>query len=535
MVDLAILIGIFSYFVFGLGILGKLERLEILGILFLLLLVVWAIKKKAWLWVRDNFVEIRKDNVSLLIIGFLFLQVLVNLIGALGPELGFDALWYHLTIPKIFLEQKRILFISGNLFYYSAMPKLTEMLYLVSLVFSNSGTLAKLIHFSFGVLSAAAMLNLSKKYLSQRYSLLTTLLFYTTLVVGWQSTTAYIDLARTFFEILALDCFLKWVEKKKETWNLIDSAVMMGLAISTKLIAFATLPVFLILIYLKSKKIHLLLIFFIFSIIVPLPWFIFSFVTTRNPFFPLFSGILDSSHLVVFPNLFRAVKDFWQLLYFPQDPISPVFLISLPILIWKGVGWAVNNRRRIKLGRLGVLGMLAGYVLLSFGFWYFTPKTGGSRFVLPYLPALCLLTVWVISEQKKYFRKIMIVICIFSAAVNIGYRALANKKYLPVLLRKQTKDQFLASELNFSFGDFYDTDQKLGKIIGKDDLVLVYGSHNLFYANFPFIHESCSRSGTYFSYVLTQDTELPKKLNKLNLIYQNPKTKVNLYLFGNKI
>ena len=31
-------------------------------------------------------------------------QILVNLIGALGPELGFDALWYHLTEAKLFWQ-----------------------------------------------------------------------------------------------------------------------------------------------------------------------------------------------------------------------------------------------------------------------------------------------------------------------------------------------------------------------------------------------------------------------------------------------
>ena len=59
----------------------------------------------------------------------IFILCLVNLVGALGPETAFDALWYHITLPKIYLQHKELLFIPGGLLYYSAMPQLGEMLY----------------------------------------------------------------------------------------------------------------------------------------------------------------------------------------------------------------------------------------------------------------------------------------------------------------------------------------------------------------------------------------------------------------------
>lgn len=548
MVDLAILIGIFSYLVFGLGILGRLGGLGFLrglGVIFLLIVGLLVLKKKTLASAANFFREVKKDKLCILILSLVFLQANVNLIGALGPELGFDALWYHLTIPKIFLEQKRIFFIPGGLFYYSAMPKLTEMLYLVSLAFSNSGILAKIVHFSFGILSAVALYNLAKRFLNIRYSLLTALIFYTSLIVGWQSTTAYVDLSRTFFEILALDCFLKWTEgyeenkknkmdqKNKISWGLIDSAVMLGLAISTKLIAFASLLIFFILILCKSKKILLAVYYWLFTVLIPLPWFVFSYLATRNPVYPLFSSILDFSHQIVRFNLFRLFQDLWKLFYLPQDPISPVFLIFLPFLIWRGIGWWVRGSKG-KLGGLGRWG-LGEYVLLALFFWYFTPRTGGSRFILPYLPALCLLTIGVVSRQKRFYQEILFLVCVINAVLNISYRALANQKYLSVLLGKQTREQFLSQNLNFEFGDFFVKDGEIKKIVKKDDLVLIYGSHNLFYADFSFVHESYAKQGTYFSYVLTQGAELPKSLSKAKMIYQNPQTRVNLYLYGGKL
>jgi len=116
MVELAILIGIFSYLVFAVGLLSGLNYLSYLSLGFLGVIVFLAIKKKVWEKIIGFFREIKKDKISLLIFVLLFIQAVVNLLGALGPELGFDALWYHLTIPKIYLAQGRVFFIPGSLF-----------------------------------------------------------------------------------------------------------------------------------------------------------------------------------------------------------------------------------------------------------------------------------------------------------------------------------------------------------------------------------------------------------------------------------
>ena len=61
-------------------------------------------------------------------LGLIIVQALVNLIGALGPELGFDALWYHLTEAKLFLQRGSIAPLPGNLLYWSGLPRLGEMI-----------------------------------------------------------------------------------------------------------------------------------------------------------------------------------------------------------------------------------------------------------------------------------------------------------------------------------------------------------------------------------------------------------------------
>jgi hypothetical protein len=515
--ETAILTGFFSYLIFSLGLLGLLlpNTLKIVFFAYLFSLVFLLSKKSFFSKIKSVLTEEKIGKLGLVSFFFLLTAFLVNLIGAFGPELGFDSLWYHLTLPKIYLQEQRIFFIPGGLFYYSAMPKLGEMLYLASLTLAPSGILAKLIHYSFGILSAAVTFKIGKKYLKKDQALLASLVFYSTFVVGWLSGSAYIDLIRTFFEAVSLYLFLNWLERGKEL-DLVESGVVLGLAVSSKLIALASLPVFLIIIFLKSKNLTKALKFTLSVILVSFPWFLFSYINTGNPLYPVFSGILDQNHSIVWPNLSRMAKDFWQIFYKPDDLVSPVFLAFLPLVILN-----VLKEKRIK--------DLAIYFFLSLFFWYLTPRTGGARFLLPYLPALSVLIVFFSLREGKLVKKIFIFLVFASAFINIGSRIIANQKYLPFVLGRQTRQDFLEKNLNFSFGDYYDVDGVLGKIIKKDDRVLVYGGHNLFYLDFNFSHASYQQNPYLFDYILVIGENIPKEIIKFEMVAENPKTRSILF------
>ena len=115
---------------------------------------------------------------------------------------------------------------------------------------------------------------------------------------------------------------------------------------------------------------------------------------------------------------------------------------------------------------------------------------------------------------------------------SIAYRFGANLKYIPVVLGKESKTEFLSNHLNFSFGDFYDVDGYFAKKIKANDTVLLYGLHNLYYIDFPFIDSSYIRKGDKFNYVAVQGDNLPERFKSWNLIYYNRKTHVKLYSMG---
>lgn len=528
----ALLIGIYTYVIFFMGLGGLLYKEAVIGVTVVFwLLVIWYYRKGLLKCFKKilNQVQDEKNKKLLLFFGFLLgLQAGVNLIGALGPELAFDALWYHLTLPKLWLQNHSIEFIPGGLLYYSAMPKLAETLYVAGLAFGNE-IIVKVIHFSFGLLTCLALYNLSRKFLTPFFALLAVVIFYANLVVAWESITAYVDLVRTFFEVMALWAFMNWWESQRRKW-LVWSAVMLGLAITTKVLAVGSLVIFAAIMIggIKGKRwiwgMRDVGLFVLISLVVPMPWLIFSYVTTGNPVYPFFSAIYPIAPVSF--SILGFFRDVWNMFMYSSDPISPIYMMLLPLIVW--IFWRTRRIREIRV--------IAIYSLLAVIVWYFTPRTGGGRFLLPYLPAFSLLCAAVVSEvlqNKKYYGvflgKFLLVTIISISIISVGYRFVANSKYLPVIFGQQTKEEFLSKNLNFSFGDFYDTDGYFKENIKPTDTVLLYGFHNLYYVNFPFIDSSWVKEGDKFNYIATQNTDLPPEFYDWILIYENEQTMVKLY------
>lgn len=507
--SIAILIGFYSYAIFTLGILKILGAPQILITTLIFALVVMFSTLNVRIdtgYICNRILKLNfAEKTTLLIIG---VQLLVNLIGALGPELAFDALWYHLTLPKIWLSEERIFFIPGGLFYYSSMPKLIEMLYIPGLSLGNE-IFPKLIHFSFGILALLVLYKLARVFLSRTLSLFVLVIFYSNLVVAWQSITAYIDLGRTFFEVLAL-YFLVYYFKDKKSANLTKSAVLLGLAISSKLLAFGSFLAFIAILLFKKVEVLRIVKFSLISIIIPLPWFLFSYINTGNPFYPFFSEIYKISPSISFLNFLNFIRS--------SDPISPIYLIALPLIV-------LSFKKFDK-----VLKIVSVYSIFVFLIWFITPQTGGGRFIMPYLPAFSILVVSAIHYSRNVFiKKYMLVLVLLISISSVIYRGVANWDYLPVFLGSTSRHEFLSKNLNFDFGDFYDVDYYFENNIKKGDRVLIYGGHNLFYVNFPFIHESYAKEGDKFNYVMTQGVDLPEEFHDWELVYENDRTNVKLY------
>lgn len=524
MLIIAYLIGLFSYSILLLGIFGQLYYISLL-----LLSIVFSILVGVLLFPKYSTIGkfLKNSKKSELLLLFIFgLLIFTNIIGASGPELAFDALWYHLTIPKLYLLNHKIYFIQGNLLYYNAMPKLTEMLYTAALAVGNE-IWAKFIHFSFGVLVSITLYKLARIYLNKFWSLVTILLFYSNLVVGWLSITAYADLGRAFFETLALFYFLRYVKEKNHRY-IIHSALLLGLAISTKVISLISIPIFVLLIILLEKswgsRLRRALLFCVMTIAVPMPWFLLSFLSTNNPIYPLFSSAVPAFSLANL-NPGNVIGNLVKVFLFSPDPVNPLYVLFLPVIL---VVFKKIRKKYKSLISFIILSLIFWYFATFLGFWYGTEEAGSARFLTTYLPAYSLLCVAAITSVKYRKLQVMgIALILVVVFVNGSYRLAANLRYIPFILGLESKDQFLMNNLNFSFGDFYDENSDIKRIVGEN-IVEIVNVHNLFYVDFPFTLQEFKNKKKP-SYILVQHGKLPQGYRFSSIVYQNKKTGVILY------
>src|SRR6185312_16263684 len=89
------------------------------------------------------------------------------------------------------------------------------------------------------------------------------------------------------------------------------------------------------------------------------------------------------------PNPLQLFSDLWELFIRSADPISPLYLIFLPLV----VVFYKKLKSEIKI--------IVWYSGLSLILWYFTPRTGGGRFILPYLPAFSIICGAIYSDILK--------------------------------------------------------------------------------------------------------------------------------------
>jgi len=426
-----------------------------------------------------------KNRLSKLLLLLIIIQALVNLIGALGPELGFDALWYHLTEAKLFLQRKSIVPIQGNLLYWSGLPRLAEIFYALALAVWDE-RLTKIIHWSFGILSAYLVYQIARKKNTHFASLASALLFYSTLLIGWLSISSYIDLIMTVFLLLALNC-RKW-------WSRGLSLILAG-AVKLHALAYG-----------------LAITFIPWAILGALPFWLINYFSTKNFFYPFLENFGFESEWMTNGFLYwlsRPLRLFFDIDYRVGPIILILFLISLK-----------NLNAKYKL---------LNTITIVFFLWWFGPGTGFGRFSIFLLALLSIHSTRLFSFKK--IPQIPLVLILFQAVVGITGRAWANQKYLPVILHQQSKADFLTSNLKFHFGDFYDIDGWFKQNIKSTDKVLIYNIHNLYYVDFPYDHHTWINPDAHYTHILVGDNQnLPEKYGNLPLIYQNPTTQVKLYL-----
>ncbi len=384
-----------------------------------LLIGLWSVAQTGWVFLlaagwlspapRAYFRNLHRPAVD----GWLILvavAAILCLAGALTPPFEYDELEYHLGAPSEYIKAGRIIFLPHN--FYSNLPQLTEMLYLLALV-TRSGIAAKLVHFSFGLLSAAAIYAVGDKLWSRRVGALAAALFYCVPFVQDLSQTARVDLATTFFATLAFGGVLLACDGNRWIWL---GGLMAGAAIATKwpAIAVVFLPAA-ILLLITRRSVWLTSVFCLLSSVFCLPCLLKNWFFAGNPVYPLGS---TSAHWSAAQAALFAQKHYaqfagagWQAIWerawhysFEETGAVPVLLMTAPL------GLLLRGNRRFQWA--GALFLLAygGWWALTFRPW---------RFLFPALPLAAWLGAYALDAVGRWCRGVVLLVLL------VGFTRLA--------------------------------------------------------------------------------------------------------------
>ncbi len=419
----------------------------------------------------------------------------INFLGVFMPELSFDALWYHLTLSKLLLSKHQWYF-PGGLYYYSAMPRLGELIGLPFLaLLGYIGP--KFVQFISGLITSLLIYRLAKRFTNDKFFSLTAAnLFYVTWLVSWQSSSAYVDLIRTLFEFAAL-----FYLTKSQISNLksqIVAGFFLGLAIGVKWHALGSLALLALIFTPAIIPIALL---------IASPWFLIAFHFTGNPLHPLFERFMTTTQLAqVEPHFYAPLSILRRIITAPifltrpaDDFLSPVTGIIYLISFF---GLISSNKIIQKISLFGILGTLL---------FLLTPPPS-TRYFLPYFPALIIVSVYLLSRFKNIYSNLVVAIFTLSAFLVFSLRLFAFAKYLPYLSGRLSQNQFLASQSYRLPDTFIDSDDYVVKNLPPNSRYLISKLHNLYYFPYNFDHESFATAGTAYDYLVTKITD-PKSVD----------------------
>lgn len=263
---------------------------------------------------------------------------------SLTPAWGWDALIYHLNLPRFIIENGGIVAPPDNFAY--SFPSLIEMLFLAGMVLKGDGATQPL-HWIFLALTCGAMLAFAARYFSWRVGWLAVALLCAIPTMLLLATWAYNDLALMFYTFAAFVMTLRARSTRRRGY-LIVAGMLCGFALGEKYTAlFVPVTLALFLIRRERAAVFDALLFLAVAVAFGAPWWLRNFVLVGNPIYPFFLGGRDwDAARATWYSRFGTglIQRPWELLIAPwlmtvssthndffQATLGPLLLALLPL------------------------------------------------------------------------------------------------------------------------------------------------------------------------------------------------------------
>ncbi|MBP7653798.1 glycosyltransferase family 39 protein [Candidatus Dependentiae bacterium] len=484
--------GIIAYFILISGFAGLLYKIP-MTIFFLIVFILCL-----WKFPIQNFkpvIRFKFDLLSISAVIVFFLFFLLNLIMSYSPEIFYDALVYHLAVPKLYLMHHKIFEIPY--IAHSNFPSTQQMLYLVTLI-QGDETAAKLLHFSMGILTVILLYSVVSKNIRIKHSgLISVLLYYSLPIVSYNSWHSGNDVASALFFAAAVASALNLFYGKNIKFIYVSS-VFLGLTLSIKYTTvFSVAGLFAAIVIYISRKYQLktcfsfilkssAVIFLIISI-----WLIKNFIFTGNPVYPFLCKYFGGDNLIQlgggnFFNMALNVYNFdmkklllslWDLTM-TGDEIGIHFLVFFPFLI---IPFFTREKKIILL----TAGFIISYIL-----WYMgTPQ---YRFLIPAFIIFSIILSYCICYAALYNRIISwsLVFIIFLSFFINNIQMYDSLDLTGYFQRKISKEDYLSTPKILYPRYSYKTILWANANLDKNSKIMIAGESRAYYLNIDFISYS---------------------------------------------
>ncbi|MFH0793465.1 MAG: hypothetical protein V2A74_05470, partial [bacterium] len=353
--------------------------------------------------------------IRILLAAGVALSAIPALVEALTPPASWDALVYHLTIPRLYLEAGRLAPLPDLI--YANFPHATDLLYLLPLA-AGEPIAANLLLFSFGVAALVGAAALGRRYGGWSAGLWAAALLATQPVFGFEWGKAYVDVEQSFCGVMMIVALEEYYLGKGRRWLWV-AGFLAGQLWAAKYVGLWPVAAGAMLCLVWRKPVGALAQwraaaeFGIFALIPLLPWLIKNLIMTGNPVFPLLYPLLDGSGFSA--GRYERLME-WQRNWIGGDrgflnwlilPYSAFFKSGWDYAHFGGALWPaalvflpfILDRRKPH--------PWAWRSLLLFGITFYLWGLGArqTRFLLPALPWLALASAWSVTALRSGHRK----------------------------------------------------------------------------------------------------------------------------------
>ena len=506
-------LGILSYLTFGLGFLGLLYRWFFWALVIIFSAAGFFEVKRMFQEIGKNPQIIKSENKKFalsykavwVLLGIL---IFINLCMSFVPELFYDSLYHHLGIPNYYIIKHKILPLRYVI--ASFYPPGMEMLYLMAMLLSGD-ILAKLIHFSCGILTLIAIYHFCKKYFNRLIGLISCAIFYTVPIVSINSWATGNDVCLAFIFMLSLWAMIEFFNKDQhqKKW-LFLSAILAGFCMSIKYPAlFSVLGLmsfaFLYDVFGKksslSKSLKMILIYGLIALAVTSPWLIRNFVYIKNPFFPFFCKLSGGEYLQIrqgasifydtlhtFGKISEVLTSPWFLTMKGYDSlhfVGPLFLLLIPLFFF------IKRKEKIAWH-------LFNFSLLAY--FFFLLATKKPRYLMPAFPAMSIIAAYglitVMNNMPRYIGRTIVVGFSFVLMTNIySILSIIHFNYSPfkVLTGIESRDDYLSySHPGVYPYPAYSVFKYVNERLPVSSKILVIGDEKVYYIKRDFVFNAHS-------------------------------------------